>query len=55
MFVGHHNASSESSSHLTVERALADMEGDLGRRAGAPTLRVLGGAPSQTQYEVLQN
>ena len=53
MLIGHHNAS--SSSLLTIERALADMEGDLGRRAGAPTLRVLGGAPSSMQYEVLQN
>ena len=43
----------------TVERALAEMEGGLGRRAGAgaptSTSPVLGSAPSPTQHEVLQN
>lgn len=53
---------SSSFSLPTVERALAEMEGNtvggLGKRAGAPTSPILGSAPSptgQTQHEVLQN
>jgi hypothetical protein len=55
---------SSSFSLPTVERALAEMEGassgatlggGLRRAGGAPTSPILGGAPSPTQHEVLQN